>query len=658
VNTDSNHDGMLGETLASRYHIEALIGEGAMGAVYRARHVKVGRTFAIKVLHPRFSGEERTHKRFAREAEVAGTLHHANVVSVVDVGDLADGRRYLVMEYAEGITLLDLINETAPMSPPRVISLVRQLCNGLQHAHELGLIHRDFKPDNVIVERDRHGNETPRIVDFGTAILREEAVSPGAERLTTKGLVLGTPHYMSPEHATGSAIDHRIDLFALGVTCFEMLTGRSPYEGDGVDVARANLLLDTPVMSERVPGLVVDPLLEAFTRKMMMKSRDDRPDSAADARELIDLIEHDRHAAAAALGVTLDEPSPPPVRPAAQSAPFVAGPGSGPPAAGAPPRSSAGPDAAMMAASAAATAPGLTTAPGWPTPAGAMPWPVPPPQMAWQPAMRSPSAPPYGNLPGMRFKPVPEATEQIAQMGSRGLPLRFIIPAIAALAVLVTMVIAVRGRDDSKRIEFSSLGAGSPSTGPGNTGGATGTATPAAAPAPTAAAIPPAPTPPPAATAPAPAPPVASVAPKLARASVPASTASRPRATQPADRAPTAPSEIAKADPSSSSSTTSTGTAGSAKPSEASIARPDPPPSGQPITMPLSAAGVAELYASVGRQLKALDESHGSAATANLWPLYLRIHINEVISDSSKLADASSLLYRIEDQISRRGATH
>jgi serine/threonine-protein kinase len=303
VTTSAAPDRLIGELLASRYRIEAWLGRGAMGTVYRARHVDVGRLFAVKVLHSCFLGDEWAGERFSREAKVAGALHHPNVTSVVDVGETSDGRRYLVMEHAEGPTLLDLIEASAPLPGPRVVSIVRQLCDGLQHAHDLGLIHRDFKPENVIIECDRHGTETPRIVDFGIAILCDEASSYGAGRLTTSGMLLGTPQYMAPEHATGAPIDHRIDLFALGVTCFEMLTGWPPFDGDGVDLARANAQRETPVMSVRVPGLQVDPLLEAFTRKLMMKARDARPGSARAARHLIELIDRDRPTAAAALGV-------------------------------------------------------------------------------------------------------------------------------------------------------------------------------------------------------------------------------------------------------------------------------------------------------------------------------------------------------------------
>jgi serine/threonine protein kinase len=298
-------DGLAGEILASRYLIEHKLGEGAMGAVYRARHVKVGRPFAVKVLHRKLLEDKKIALRFEREAELAGRLHHPNVIGVVDVGETADGMRYMVMDFAEGSDLADLLRE-APMPPERIIPLVRQMLEGLYHAHEAGLIHRDFKPENVIVERDDHGKEVPRIVDFGISILREGGESvDGTGRLTTNGLVLGTPHYMAPEQAVADPIDHRIDLFALGIVVYEMLSGKLPFDGAGAEVARANLLLDPPPISRRVPYLEVDPLLEAFAHQLMAKNRDRRPATAKKARELLDLIERDRPAAAATLGVPL-----------------------------------------------------------------------------------------------------------------------------------------------------------------------------------------------------------------------------------------------------------------------------------------------------------------------------------------------------------------
>jgi serine/threonine protein kinase len=296
-------DKLIGEVLANRYQIESRLGEGAMGSVYRARHIKVGRPFAVKVLHPRLLADDKTLQRFEREAELAGRLHHPNVIGVVDVGETTDGLRYMVMDFAEGHDLATLLNE-APMPPERVINLTRQMLEGLYHAHEAGLIHRDFKPENVIIEKDAHGEEVPRIVDFGIAILREGGdPTNGTGRLTTNGLVLGTPHYMAPEQAVNDPIDHRIDLFALGIMIYEMLCGKLPFDGHGAEVARANLLLDPPKISDRVPYLEVDPLLEAFARRLMLKKRDQRPATAKVALTLLALIDNDRAAAAVELGV-------------------------------------------------------------------------------------------------------------------------------------------------------------------------------------------------------------------------------------------------------------------------------------------------------------------------------------------------------------------
>jgi serine/threonine-protein kinase len=302
-------DKLIGETLANRYQIEIKLGEGAMGTVYRAKHVKVGRAFAVKVLHPRLLEDHKVAQRFEREAELAGRLRHPNVIGVVDVGETTTGLRYMVMDFAEGDDLASMLDQ-APMPAERIIHLTRQLLEGLYHAHEQGLIHRDFKPENVIIETDMHGAEVPRIVDFGIAILREGGDSPnGQGRLTTNGLVLGTPHYMAPEQAVADPIDHRIDLFALGIVVYEMLSGKLPFDGTGAEVARANLLLDPPTIAQRVPYLEVDPLLEAFSRRLMAKKRDHRPATAKAARELLDLIDRDRPAAAAALGVPLDKSS-------------------------------------------------------------------------------------------------------------------------------------------------------------------------------------------------------------------------------------------------------------------------------------------------------------------------------------------------------------
>ena len=287
--------------LANRYRLERHLGRGATGDVYEARHQKVPRSFAVKVLLPELVSDPKVVARFEREAELAGRLRHRNVTSVIDVGE-TEGTRFLVMDFAEGVDLGTLIGEGV-LDQDRALRLFRQIVEGLEHAHEHGVVHRDLKPENVIVERCGD-DEVARIVDFGVAILRDSAGSHEG-RLTTGGLVIGTPHYMSPELATGKAFDHRIDLFALGVILYELLTGAMPFDGTGVEVALKNLKVEVPPMKLRAPGVRVDPLLEALTRTLMAKRPDDRPASARAVRELLDLISTDREAAASALGIAL-----------------------------------------------------------------------------------------------------------------------------------------------------------------------------------------------------------------------------------------------------------------------------------------------------------------------------------------------------------------
>jgi serine/threonine protein kinase len=276
-----------------------------MGVVYRARHVKFGRPFAIKVLHKSLTSNPKIVRRFEREAELAGRLRHTNVASVIDVGVSDDGMHFMAMELAPGVNLAALLDE-GPISEARMLDLAKQMCSGLQHAHDHGLIHRDFKPHNVLVEQLAGGREVARIVDWGVAILREDAGDVDTDdRLTTRGIVVGTPHYMAPEQARGCAIDHRVDLFALGLICYEMLTGKMPFEGIGVEVARANLYDPMPRMRDRAPGVQVDPVLEAIVRRLLEKERDDRPASGNAARELFELYERDRASCAVLLGVEL-----------------------------------------------------------------------------------------------------------------------------------------------------------------------------------------------------------------------------------------------------------------------------------------------------------------------------------------------------------------
>ncbi len=276
-------DPLIGTEISGRYLIEALLGDGGLGRVYRARHTRMSRRYALKILYGDVAYDPKIRARFANEAEAASRLSHPNVVGVVDFGETPEGLLYLAMDLAEGGSLADLIAEHGRLPPYQVIRMFRDIVLGLAHAHERGLIHRDLKPENIIIERK--GGQ-PRIVDFGLALLQEQQTA----RVTTGGMVIGTPHYMAPEQATGEAIDQRTDLFSLGLVLYEMLAGLLPFEGPALEVARMNLTMPPPPFAARVPGLVVEPGLEALCMRLLAKRPKDRPDTAQAVLAMIDRL--------------------------------------------------------------------------------------------------------------------------------------------------------------------------------------------------------------------------------------------------------------------------------------------------------------------------------------------------------------------------------
>ena len=272
-------DPLIGTTLAERYVIEALVGEGAMGLVYRAHHARLSRLFALKLMFGDVAADPSMRLRFAHEADAASRMSHPNVVSVLDFGKTEGGLLYLAMEYAEGQTLAAVIRREGPLPEARVVNLARQMARGLGHAHRAGLVHRDFKPANVAATCGEDGLELVRILDFGLAIAEGEG---RIGRLTEHGLVVGTPIYISPEQARDQVIDHRADLFALGVVMYEMLAGKPPFEGTSHEIARANVTVTPPPIAQRNPQVWVNPELEALIMKLMAKRPADRLQSADD----------------------------------------------------------------------------------------------------------------------------------------------------------------------------------------------------------------------------------------------------------------------------------------------------------------------------------------------------------------------------------------
>jgi serine/threonine-protein kinase len=266
------------DTDISHYRVESFIGDGAMGRVYRCHHAHlVRKQFALKVLRGELATTMSMRLRFTQEAEQASKLVHPNIVAIHDFGRTESGLLFIAMEFVEGPTLSDLIAD-GPMAPARVIELVRQLCLGLDHAHAHHLVHRDFKPDNILVVRDDDGREVPKIVDFGLAISADP--DDDRARLTTAGIAVGTPVYAAPEQMSHGAVDHRADLFALGVTMFEMLAGTTPFDAGLILTLQMNASGPRPTIASRAPEVGVPPRLEKLVHALMAPEPAERPESA------------------------------------------------------------------------------------------------------------------------------------------------------------------------------------------------------------------------------------------------------------------------------------------------------------------------------------------------------------------------------------------
>ncbi len=286
-------------TMFGPYLVQALIGGGAMGVVYRAAHIDTNRIVALKVLRRKLLDEPKVVERFMREARLAARLGHPHIGGVFELVQVED-RYALAMELVEAESLSSIL--TMPLPHERVTLLVGQLLRGLEHAHAMGLVHRDLKPDNILLEW-RNRRDHARIIDFGIAIASDGSPE-SVERLTGDGQIIGTPAYMSPEQGRGGAVDHRSDLYALGTIMFEMLAGTLPFDAARpIEVLGIKMRRDAPRIDERVPGLIVDPLLERFCLKLMARVADDRFETAREALTVLDLIATDRAAAGLQLGI-------------------------------------------------------------------------------------------------------------------------------------------------------------------------------------------------------------------------------------------------------------------------------------------------------------------------------------------------------------------
>jgi len=281
---DSDHvaDPLLGSVVDGRYEIDSILGEGGMGTVYRARHRVLGRQFALKVLRADLSRDSDLGVRFTREAKAAASISHPNVVQITDFGSLPSGQPYFVMELLVGESVNTVIHKGGPIPAARAVQMLLQIVDALASAHAAGIVHRDLKPDNIFVSTTSSGEELVKVLDFGLAKVA------GQSRLTKAGLVFGTPHYMSPEQASGGVVDERTDLYALGVVMYEMFTGRVPFEADTYMGVLTKHLYVAPTPPSVVLGKPADlgALEQVILRCLEKKPEKRYPSMAALATEL------------------------------------------------------------------------------------------------------------------------------------------------------------------------------------------------------------------------------------------------------------------------------------------------------------------------------------------------------------------------------------
>lgn len=268
---------LVGQTLLDRFTVQSHIGEGGMGAVYRVVDEQ-GQPFAIKRLHAGVARKPNLVARFEREAAAHGVLAHPNIATLHAVGADEDGRLCFVLELVDGQDVGDILDE-GPLPPSMAIHVARQVLSGLHHAHQFGMVHRDLKPENVLMAGWPNAPQV-KLIDFGLVKMLHDVLGAEAcQRLTTTGMVFGSPQYMSPEQINGETVDPRTDLYAVGVLLFEMLTGERPFDHDEVThLWRAHL-------HEPVPSLVegFGESVDAIVRTLMAKTPDGRFASATAA---------------------------------------------------------------------------------------------------------------------------------------------------------------------------------------------------------------------------------------------------------------------------------------------------------------------------------------------------------------------------------------
>jgi len=266
---------LVGQVVADRYHVIKKLGEGGMGQVYLAEHVKMGRRSAIKVMNPSMVHDPDAVARFNREASNASRITHPNVCAIYDFGETPEGLIYLAMEFVEGEPLTELLERDGSLPVPRAFGIFVQVAEALQAAHDLGIVHRDLKPDNIMLARRTGGGDMVKVVDFGIA--KAVGGDESGQKVTKTGLVVGTPEFMSPEQLSGDKVDGRSDLYSLALVLFRMLAGKLPFEATTVQETMIKRLTDDPTkLAEARPDLTFPPGLQAVLDTALARNPVDR----------------------------------------------------------------------------------------------------------------------------------------------------------------------------------------------------------------------------------------------------------------------------------------------------------------------------------------------------------------------------------------------
>jgi len=278
-------ESIIGQTVADRFRVLSLLGEGGTGQVYLAEHNVLERQFAIKVLRRDMISDQTAVERFRREARAASRMQHRNIVYISDFGQLKDGRLFLVMEYIPGDELCAVIQREERLPPDRAARILVQISEALDYAHDKGVVHRDLKSENIILTTERHRVDVAKILDFGLAKILYG--SGNLDTITFKGQIFGTPEYIPPEQIVGDEVDQRADIYALGVLAFEMVTGRTPFTGTLMELLVAHRKLTPPLPSAVCPRAGIPQCFDRLVRKAMQKSPADRYERASDIADLL-----------------------------------------------------------------------------------------------------------------------------------------------------------------------------------------------------------------------------------------------------------------------------------------------------------------------------------------------------------------------------------